>query len=124
MVTGLPQQVRAPVPEAPTPWLKPGTGRAPLISSGDHGPSRGAPGPRVCFVSFRVGRYAQGAFRIALKALYAARLRAHRVPEETIDEKVGTSFRQWGKPTEVRNETKRTYYCWTGVRFSIDWLWC
>jgi len=46
-------------------------------------------------------RYAQGAFRIALKALYAARLRAHRVPEETIDEKVGTSFRQWGKPTEA-----------------------
>jgi HAD superfamily hydrolase (TIGR01456 family) len=46
-------------------------------------------------------RFAQGAFRVALKALYAARLRALRVPEEAIDEKVGASFRQWGKPTEA-----------------------
>lgn len=46
-------------------------------------------------------RFAQGAFKVALKALYIARLRALRVPEETIDERVGSSFRQWGKPTEA-----------------------
>ena len=46
-------------------------------------------------------RYAQGAFRVALKALYQARLRAHRVPEETIDSKIGASFQQWGKPTDL-----------------------
>jgi len=46
-------------------------------------------------------RFAQGAFKVALRALYGARLRALRVPEETIDEKVGASFRQWGKPTEA-----------------------
>ena len=45
-------------------------------------------------------RYAQGAFRVALKALYQTRLRAHRVPEETIDAKIGASFIQWGKPTD------------------------
>ena len=38
---------------------------------------------------------------MALKALYQARLRAHRVPEETIDSKIGASFQQWGKPTDL-----------------------
>jgi len=46
-------------------------------------------------------RFAQGAFKIALRALYEAKLRALRVPEETIGEKLGASFRQWGKPTEA-----------------------
>jgi len=46
-------------------------------------------------------RFAQGAFKIALLALYKARLRALRVPEESISERCGTSLRQWGKPTEA-----------------------
>jgi len=46
-------------------------------------------------------RFAQGAFKIALKALYEAKLRALRVSEDTIAEKIGCSFRQWGKPTEA-----------------------
>lgn len=46
-------------------------------------------------------RFAQGAFKVALRALYEAKLRALRVPEETIGEKLGASFRQWGKPTEA-----------------------
>ena len=37
----------------------------------------------------------QGAFKIALKALYEAKLRALRVSEDTIAEKIGGSFRQW-----------------------------
>ena len=41
---------------------------------------------------------AQGAFKVALMALYKARLRALRVPEEGISERVGSSLRQWGKP--------------------------
>lgn len=45
-------------------------------------------------------RFAQGAFKVALRALYEAKLRALRVPEETIGEKLA-SFRQWGKPTEA-----------------------
>ncbi len=45
-------------------------------------------------------RFAQGAFKTALRALYGERLRALRVATETIDEKIGASFRQWGKPTE------------------------
>jgi len=44
-------------------------------------------------------RFAQGAFKTALKALYIQKLRMLRVPEEAIDEKVGASFQQWGKPT-------------------------
>jgi HAD superfamily hydrolase (TIGR01456 family) len=44
-------------------------------------------------------RLAQGAFKAALKALYIQKLRTLRVPEEAIDEKVGLSFQQWGKPT-------------------------
>ena len=45
-------------------------------------------------------RFAQGAFKVALRALYEAKLRALRVPEETIGEKLA-AFRQWGKPTEA-----------------------
>ena len=67
---------------------------------------------------------AQGAFKVALMALYKvrvrvrgrvrvrvsdpnpnpnpnltkARLRALRVPEEGISERIGSSLRQWGKP--------------------------
>lgn len=44
-------------------------------------------------------RFGQGAFKIALKALYVARLRSLRVPDETVDERVGASLKQWGKPT-------------------------
>jgi len=44
-------------------------------------------------------RFAQGAFKVALMALYKARLRALRVPEEGISERIGSSLRQWGKPT-------------------------
>jgi len=44
-------------------------------------------------------RFAQGAFKVALLALYKARLRALRVPEEAISERCGSSLRQWGKPT-------------------------
>lgn len=44
-------------------------------------------------------RLAQGAFKTALKALYVQKLRTLRLPEESIDEKVGLSFQQWGKPT-------------------------
>lgn len=44
-------------------------------------------------------RFAQGAFKCALKALYIQKLRMLRLPEEAIDEKVGCSFQQWGKPT-------------------------
>jgi HAD superfamily hydrolase (TIGR01456 family) len=44
-------------------------------------------------------RFAQGAFKTALKAVYIEKLRMLRVPGETIDEKVGISFQQWGKPT-------------------------
>jgi hypothetical protein len=36
---------------------------------------------------------------VALLALYKARLRALRVPEETISERIGSSLQQWGKPT-------------------------
>ncbi|KAJ1454866.1 HAD-like domain-containing protein [Pelagophyceae sp. CCMP2097] len=46
-------------------------------------------------------RFGQGAFKIALRALYKARLQALRVPSETVDERVGASLRQWGKPTEA-----------------------
>lgn len=46
-------------------------------------------------------RFGQGAFKIALKALYTTRLRSLRVPEETHDERVANSFRQWGKPTDA-----------------------
>ena len=44
-------------------------------------------------------RFAQGAFKTALLALYTERLRFLRVPTETIDERIAV-FRQWGKPTE------------------------
>ena len=46
-------------------------------------------------------RFAQGAFKVALLALYKARLRALRLSEEEIAERVGGSLRQWGKPTEA-----------------------
>ena len=39
------------------------------------------------------------AAQVALLALYKARLRALRVPEETISERIGSSLQQWGKPT-------------------------
>ena len=44
-------------------------------------------------------RFGQGAFKLALRALYTERLRFLRVPSETIDERVA-AFKQWGKPTE------------------------
>jgi len=44
-------------------------------------------------------RFAQGAFKTALLALYKERLRALRVPEESVMERVGSSLHQWGKPT-------------------------
>lgn len=44
-------------------------------------------------------RFGQGAFKLALRALYIERLRFLRVPSETIDERI-SAFRQWGKPTE------------------------
>lgn len=46
-------------------------------------------------------RFGQGAFKIALKALYKTRLHSLRIPEETHDERVANSFRQWGKPTDA-----------------------
>jgi len=45
-------------------------------------------------------RFGQGAFKVALKALYAERLRFLRVPAETIDERIA-AIRQWGKPTDA-----------------------
>lgn len=45
-------------------------------------------------------RFGQGAFKLALRALYTERLRFLRVPSETIDERVA-AFKQWGKPTEA-----------------------
>ena len=44
-------------------------------------------------------RFGQGAFKLALRALYTERLRFLRVPSETIDERIA-AFKQWGKPTE------------------------
>merc|ERR550514_515197 len=44
-------------------------------------------------------RFAQGAFKTALLALYKERLRALRVPEEAVMERIGASLNQWGKPT-------------------------
>jgi len=44
-------------------------------------------------------RFGQGAFKLALRALYTERLRFLRVPAETIDERIA-AFKQWGKPTE------------------------
>jgi HAD superfamily hydrolase (TIGR01456 family) len=44
-------------------------------------------------------RFGQGAFKLALRALYIERLRFLRVPSETIDERISV-FKQWGKPTE------------------------
>lgn len=45
-------------------------------------------------------RFGQGAFKVALKALYAERLRFLRLPAETIDERIA-AFKQWGKPTDM-----------------------
>ena len=45
-------------------------------------------------------RFGQGAFKLALRALYTERLRFLRVPSETIDERIA-AFKQWGKPTEA-----------------------
>ena len=57
---------------------------------------------RQCTRAIRAGPpmhiVAQGAFKVALMALYKARLRALRVPEEGISERIGSSLRQWGKP--------------------------
>jgi len=44
-------------------------------------------------------RFGQGAFKVALKALYMERMRFLRIPQETIDERIA-AIRQWGKPTE------------------------
>jgi HAD superfamily hydrolase (TIGR01456 family) len=46
-------------------------------------------------------RFGQGAFKIALRALYKTRLRSLRVPEEMHDDMLASSFRQWGKPTDA-----------------------
>ena len=45
-------------------------------------------------------RFGQGAFKVALKALYAERLRFLRLPAETIDERIA-AIKQWGKPTDM-----------------------
>ena len=45
-------------------------------------------------------RFGQGAFKIALKALYMERMRFLRIPQETIDERIA-AIRQWGKPTDA-----------------------
>ena len=45
-------------------------------------------------------RFGQGAFKLALRALYTERLRFLRVPSEAIDERIAV-FKQWGKPTEA-----------------------
>jgi len=45
-------------------------------------------------------RFGQGAFKVALKALYIERMRFLRIPQETIDERIAL-MRQWGKPTEA-----------------------
>uniref|UniRef100_A0A7S0J1X8 Uncharacterized protein n=2 Tax=Calcidiscus leptoporus TaxID=127549 RepID=A0A7S0J1X8_9EUKA len=52
----------------------------------------------LCHCSW--ARFGQGAFKIALRALYATKLRHLRVPEETHDERIASSFKQWGKPTD------------------------
>ena len=39
-------------------------------------------------------RFGQGAFKLALRALYTERLRFLRVPSETIDERIA-AFKQW-----------------------------
>lgn len=73
-------------------------------------------------------RFAQGAFKVALMALYKARLRALRVPEEGISERIGSSLRQWGKPTAATyrfvEERLRSLAPEDGVPPSAATQWC